>query len=98
PPWRTLFPYTTLFRSVGTKNNAPILMNLFMRKSVGFFYELMFTRPVFQTPDMQAQHDILVEAARLVDAGVLNTTLTERFGPLTRSEEHTSELQSRENL
>jgi zinc-binding alcohol dehydrogenase family protein len=68
---------------VGTKGNEPIPMNLFMRESVGFFYELMFTRPVFQTTDMQAQHDLLTEAARLVDAGVLHTTLTERFGPLT---------------
>lgn len=68
---------------IGTKNNEPIPMNLFMRKSVGFFFELMFTRPVFQTPDMQAQHDLLSEASRLVDAGVLRTTLTERFGPLT---------------
>lgn len=67
---------------VATKGNEPIPMNLFMRKSVGFFYELMFTRPVFQTPDMQAQHDLLVEASRLVDAGTLRTTLTERFGSL----------------
>ncbi len=67
---------------VGTKDNAPIAMNLFMRKSVGFYFELMFTRPLFHTPDMQAQHDLLAEAARLVDAGVLNTTLTERCGPL----------------
>jgi zinc-binding alcohol dehydrogenase family protein len=68
---------------VGTKDNEPIPMNLFMQKSVGFFFELMFTRPVFQTTDMQAQHDLLSEAARLIDAGVLHTTLTERFGPLT---------------
>lgn len=68
---------------VGTKNNEPVPMNLFMRKSVGFFFELMYTRPVFQTADMQAQHDLLTEAARLVDTGVLHTTLTERFGPLT---------------
>lgn len=67
---------------VGTKDNAPILMNLFMRKSVGFFCEMMFTRPAFQTADMQAQHNLLIEASRLVDAGVLHTTLTERFGPL----------------
>ncbi len=68
---------------VGSKDNEPIPMNLFMRKSVTFVYELMFTRPVFQTIDMQAQHDLLTEAARLVDAGILHTTLTERFGPLT---------------
>jgi NADPH:quinone reductase-like Zn-dependent oxidoreductase len=68
---------------VGLKDNEPVNMNLFMRKSVGFFFELMFTRPVFQTADMQAQHELLTEAAQLVDAGVLRTTLTERFGSLT---------------
>lgn len=68
---------------VGTKNNEPVPMNLFMRKSVGFFFELMFTRPVFQTPDMQAQHELLAAASQLIDAGILHTTLTERFGPLT---------------
>jgi NADPH:quinone reductase len=68
---------------VGTKNNEPVNMNLFMRKSVSFIFELMFTRPVFQTEDMQAQHDLLTEAAKLVDRGVLRTTLTEQFGPLT---------------
>jgi NADPH:quinone reductase-like Zn-dependent oxidoreductase len=67
---------------IGTKNNEPIPMNLFMRKSVTFVFELMFTRPTFQTADMQAQHELLSEASQLVDAGVLRTTLTERFGPL----------------
>jgi NADPH:quinone reductase len=68
---------------VGSKDNQPLPMNHFMRKSVGFFYELMFTRPLFQTADMRAQNELLTEAARLIDAGVLMTTLTERVGPLT---------------
>jgi NADPH:quinone reductase len=68
---------------VASKGNEPIPMNLFMRKSVTFVYELMFTRPAFQTPDMQAQHDLLTETSRLVDAGVLQTTLTERYGSLS---------------
>ena len=68
---------------VGTKNNEPINMNLFMRKSVSFIFELMFTRPLFQTEDMHAQHELLNEAAKLIDRGVLRTTLTEHFGPLT---------------
>jgi NADPH:quinone reductase len=79
----SIAPQGKICTIVGTKGNEPIPMNLFMRKSVGFFYELMFTRPIFQTPDMHVQHEILTEAARLVDAGVLTTTLTERFGPLT---------------
>lgn len=51
-------------------------------KSAALMWELMFTRSVFQTPDMQAQHDLLNEAARLVDEGVLHTTLTATFGRL----------------
>jgi NADPH:quinone reductase-like Zn-dependent oxidoreductase len=43
----------------------------------------MYTRSTFKTPDMQRQHDILNEATRLFDAGVLQTTLTETVGALT---------------
>jgi zinc-binding alcohol dehydrogenase family protein len=68
---------------VETKDNQPVNINLFQRKSVGFMWELMFTRPLFQTPDMQAQHDLLNEAGRMLDDGQLTTTLTETLGPLT---------------
>ena len=43
----------------------------------------MFTRPMFKTPDMQAQHELLNEAGQLLDEGVLKTTMTENCGPLT---------------
>ncbi|UFN49487.1 zinc-binding alcohol dehydrogenase family protein [Roseomonas sp. OT10] len=43
-------------------------------------WEYMFARPVFQTPDMIAQHRLLDEVSHLVDAGALRTTLGERFG------------------
>lgn len=66
---------------VGT--NEPVDINVFKDKCVGFMWELMFTRPVFQTADMQAQHDLLNAAARLLDEGVLKTTMTENYGPLT---------------
>jgi len=46
-------------------------------------WELMFTRPIFQTPDMRKQHDLLNETARLLDVGVLRTIMTESYGPLT---------------
>jgi len=68
---------------VGARDNQPVLMNPFFARSVTFAWELMFTRPVFQTDDMQLQHDHLEEISRLVDSRVLHTTLTERFGPLT---------------
>ncbi len=55
---------------------------LFMRKSVSIHWELMFTRPLFTTADMGEQGVLLNEVARLVDEGVLRTTMTERFSPI----------------
>ncbi len=55
---------------------------LFMRKSVSIHWELMFTRPLFQTADMGEQGRLLGEVARLVDEGKLRTTLTERLAPI----------------
>ncbi|MBW8873964.1 MAG: zinc-binding alcohol dehydrogenase family protein [Acidobacteria bacterium] len=67
---------------VGAKGNQPIPINVFMRKSVAFCWELMFTRPDFQTPDMQAQHEILNAAADLYENGTLRSTMRESLGPL----------------
>jgi zinc-binding alcohol dehydrogenase family protein len=52
------------------------------RKSISVHWELMFTRPLFQTPDMIEQHRILAEVAALVDAGVLKSTLTGNLGAI----------------
>jgi len=68
---------------VETKGGQPVNISIFQAKSVGFMWELMFTRPMFKTPDMQAQHDLLNETAQLLDDGVLQTTMTENYGPLT---------------
>ena len=68
---------------VETKDSQPIDINVFQGKSVGFMWELMFTRSMFSTPDMQAQHDLLNETARLIDEGLLKTTMAESYGPLT---------------
>jgi zinc-binding alcohol dehydrogenase family protein len=54
----------------------------FKRKSVSVHWELMFTRSLYGTPDMVAQHQLLNEVADLVDAGVLRTTLKEELGPI----------------
>ena len=48
-------------------------------KSVSFHWELMFTRSMFQTEDMQEQHTILNKIADLLDNGTLKTTLKETF-------------------
>src|SRR5690606_35077057 len=55
---------------------------LFKRKSVSVHCEFMFTRSMFDTPDIGAQGALLNEVARLVDEGTLRTTLSERLGPI----------------
>lgn len=52
-------------------------------KSGTLAWESMFTRSMFETPDMDAQHRILSEVAGLVDEGLLRTTLGAHFGPIT---------------
>lgn len=52
------------------------------RKSAAIHWEFMFARSMFETPDMQKQHALLNEVARLVDAGTLRTTLAEHYGTI----------------
>ncbi|MBB3527500.1 MULTISPECIES: zinc-binding alcohol dehydrogenase family protein [Rhizobium] len=54
----------------------------FMRKSASIHWELMFTRPLFETPDMIEQHRLLNRISELVDAGKIRTTLSETIGPI----------------
>jgi NADPH:quinone reductase len=53
---------------------------VFRQKSVSVHFELMFTRPLFQTADIQAQHRLLNEVADLVDSGRLRSTMRENYG------------------
>jgi zinc-binding alcohol dehydrogenase family protein len=52
------------------------------RKSISVHWELMFTRPLFGTSDMIAQHQLLNEVSALVDAGILRTTLGLHLGTI----------------
>ena len=54
----------------------------FKRKAVSTHWELMFTRPLFNTADMIEQHKLLNKIAELVDAGRIRTTLTETLGTI----------------
>ncbi len=54
----------------------------FKRKAVSTHWELMFTRPLFGTPDMIEQHKLLNKVAELVDTGKIRTTLSETLGPI----------------
>jgi NADPH:quinone reductase len=61
---------------------SPLDISLLKGKSISLHWESMFTRSTFQTADMERQHEILNEAARLVDAGTLKTTLADVFGSI----------------
>ena len=55
----------------------------FKAKSITISWEMMFTRSLFHTSDMQVQHRLLREVSELVDDGVLRSTLTRKFGRIT---------------
>ena len=59
---------------------APIDVRKLKRKAVSLHWELMFTRALFETADMDQQHVILDRIAELVDAGTIRTTVNENFG------------------
>jgi NADPH2:quinone reductase len=54
----------------------------FKRKAASIHWELMFTRPLFGTPDMIEQHKMLNKVSELVDAGKIRTTLSETIGTI----------------
>src|SRR3712207_8099695 len=84
PPRSTLFPYTTLFRSsfISQKTNWRSVLKFCMNSFVW----------------VPASHRVLLR----FETALFMTKWSERFraleGPGTRSEEHTSELQSRQYL
>jgi NADPH:quinone reductase len=61
---------------------ATLDINRFKRKSASVHWEFMFTRSHFETADMAKQGILLNEVSRLIDAGVLRTTMTERYSPI----------------
>ena len=65
------------------ETSEPVDLGRLMRKSVSFSWELMFTRAIFQTPDMDTQHRILQQVAEWLDAGRLKTTVTETLSPIS---------------
>ena len=59
---------------------AALDIKLFKRKCVSIHWEFMFTRPLFGTPDMVAQHELLTRVGELVDQGSLRSTVTDSLG------------------
>ena len=63
-------------------NQKPLSMDVVRSKSASVCWELMFTRPRFQTPDMIEQHRLLNTVADWLDAGKLRCTLKETLSPI----------------
>src|SRR3712207_7429470 len=79
PPRSTLFPYTTLFRSL-----LIIQLSSFISTVPGFVSD--------------ANEVLRAQLEPLAERGLLPGTPDEFMANLSRSEEHTSELQSRQYL
>ncbi|TWF52297.1 zinc-binding alcohol dehydrogenase family protein [Neorhizobium alkalisoli] len=54
----------------------------FKRKAVSIHWELMFTRSIFETADMDEQGKLLNEVAELIDSGRIRTTVTDIMKPI----------------
>src|SRR5207253_4139327 len=95
PPCSALFPYTTLFRSMGRlvrgdlgrsiRNGEPVIENVGRR-----------IRPSLQLAAFAMTISLLVAFPVGIVSAVRRNTSADRVA--TRSEEHTSELQSRGHL
>jgi zinc-binding alcohol dehydrogenase family protein len=63
-------------------NQKPLPMDAVRSKSATVCWELMFTRPRFQTADMIEQHRLLNQVAEWLDEGKLRGTLRETLRPI----------------
>src|SRR5690606_41250821 len=93
PPRYTLFPYTTLFRSIAGVNNSIEVGNRgILIKDPDFPNEMIIIQAgiVALTEDGGETWKTAIKPTGIVAERLI--------GKIIRSEEHTSELQSRENL
>ncbi|HET7063666.1 MAG TPA: zinc-binding alcohol dehydrogenase family protein [Rudaea sp.] len=61
---------------------TPLDLEIIKNKSASVHWEFMFTRAMFGTPDIARQHEILSQAADLIDKGELHTTVTDTLRPI----------------
>lgn len=75
--------YTELVKVVAPQGKIALIddpdvlldFRLLKQKSVSLHWEFMFTRSLFTTPDIQAQHQLLTDLTRLIQQGQIRTTL-----------------------
>lgn len=58
----------------------------FKAKSVAIHWEMVFTRPLYGTPDMVVQHQILNQVAKLVDSDTLRSTVQQVLTPINAAQ------------
>src|SRR5690606_41799120 len=97
PPIATLFPYTTLFRS---KREVLAAIDLDKIQFVGYAFqiEMKFKSYIknFKITEVPVIFTDRTKGTSKMSSGIISEAV---FGVINmRSEEHTSELQSRENL
>jgi NADPH2:quinone reductase len=75
--WDAMMQLIKPFGQIGSisEPDQPVLMRQLKTKSVSFHWEFMFTRSMFETPDMDEQHKILNRIANLLDDGTLRSTV-----------------------
>src|SRR5258707_10898353 len=85
PPRSTLFPYTTLFRSVVLSTGSVLAF-------------IALARPFMPLAEFGQRHVLHVRRPPVEDHGQVGHGVLYALGNCSRSEEHTSELQSRQYL
>src|SRR3712207_8509595 len=83
PPRSTLFPYTTLFRSIGFRSATSPTLELGAGQTLDYTFAIASIPVVLPAATVSERARCVVKPAD---------------GELVRSEEHTSELQSRQYL
>jgi zinc-binding alcohol dehydrogenase family protein len=64
------------------ENEKPLAQSGMKLKAATFVWELMFTRPMFETPDMIEQHRLLNRVAAWIDDGRILGTVNQVLSPI----------------
>ena len=58
-------------------------IRIMKRKALSISWEFMFTRSMFQTEDIEVQHQLLNRVSEMIDSGELLSTVTKNLGEMT---------------
>ncbi|KRL05155.1 zinc-binding alcohol dehydrogenase family protein [Liquorilactobacillus oeni] len=68
-----------------TENRRPINLHKLTQKRAKFAWEWMYTKSFYQTSDMISQHNILDQISKLLDQGIIKSTLNKILFPINVS-------------